>query len=131
MSQCETIESRDNLASPRAIRISRTRSRRRQTRARRSAERQRSCRMKTACCSTRPSEASPSTHCWPSTSACPSTWVFVSTPRPHGGACAQWSRITWICGTLVCLTQSNTPAGQEVLINLLIVEMLCQFCFST
>lgn len=39
--------------------------------------------------------------------------------------------ITWICGTLVCLTQSNTLAGQEVLINLLIVEMLCQFCFST
>ncbi|KAL0192264.1 hypothetical protein M9458_010560, partial [Cirrhinus mrigala] len=28
--------------------------------------------------------------------------------------------ITWICGTLVCLTQSNTLAGQEVLINLLI-----------
>uniref|UniRef100_A0A673JPU3 Inactive phospholipid phosphatase 7-like n=2 Tax=Sinocyclocheilus rhinocerous TaxID=307959 RepID=A0A673JPU3_9TELE len=32
--------------------------------------------------------------------------------------------ITWICGTLVCLTQSNTLAGQEVLINLLIALIL-------
>ncbi|KAK9973944.1 hypothetical protein ABG768_022058 [Culter alburnus] len=32
--------------------------------------------------------------------------------------------ITWICGTLVCLTQSNTPAGQELLINLLIALIL-------
>lgn len=31
--------------------------------------------------------------------------------------------LTWICGTLVCLMQSNTPAGQEVLINLLIGEL--------
>ncbi len=39
--------------------------------------------------------------------------------------------ITWICGTLVCLTQSNTLAGQEVLINLLIGEKLCQSYFRT
>ncbi|KAA0716250.1 Inactive phospholipid phosphatase 7 [Triplophysa tibetana] len=32
--------------------------------------------------------------------------------------------LTWICGTLVCLMQSNTPAGQEVLINLLIALVL-------
>ncbi|KAI7813047.1 inactive phospholipid phosphatase 7 [Triplophysa rosa] len=32
--------------------------------------------------------------------------------------------MTWICGTLVCLMQSNTPAGQEVLINLLIALVL-------
>ncbi|XP_016102447.1 inactive phospholipid phosphatase 7-like [Sinocyclocheilus grahami] len=32
--------------------------------------------------------------------------------------------ITWICGTLVCLTQSSTLAGQEVLINLLIALIL-------
>ncbi|XP_043094335.1 inactive phospholipid phosphatase 7 [Puntigrus tetrazona] len=32
--------------------------------------------------------------------------------------------ITWICGTLLCLTQSNTLAGQEVLINLLIALIL-------
>uniref|UniRef100_A0A671MEF2 Phosphatidic acid phosphatase type 2/haloperoxidase domain-containing protein n=1 Tax=Sinocyclocheilus anshuiensis TaxID=1608454 RepID=A0A671MEF2_9TELE len=31
---------------------------------------------------------------------------------------------TWICGTLVCLTQSSTLAGQEVLINLLIALIL-------
>lgn len=28
--------------------------------------------------------------------------------------------VTWVCGTLVCLSQSHTPAGQELLINLLI-----------
>ena len=28
--------------------------------------------------------------------------------------------IPWICGTLVCLTRSNTLAGQEVLINLML-----------
>uniref|UniRef100_A0A673KJX0 Phospholipid phosphatase 7 (inactive) n=1 Tax=Sinocyclocheilus rhinocerous TaxID=307959 RepID=A0A673KJX0_9TELE len=38
---------------------------------------------------------------------------------------------TWICGTLVCLTQSSTLVGQEVLINLLIGETLRQSCFST
>ncbi|XP_056313105.1 inactive phospholipid phosphatase 7 [Danio aesculapii] len=27
--------------------------------------------------------------------------------------------LTWVCGTLLCLCQSSTPAGQEVLINLL------------
>ncbi|XP_073696397.1 inactive phospholipid phosphatase 7 isoform X2 [Garra rufa] len=32
--------------------------------------------------------------------------------------------ITWICGTLVCLTQSSTLAGQEVLINLLIALII-------
>ncbi|XP_051522617.1 inactive phospholipid phosphatase 7-like [Myxocyprinus asiaticus] len=32
--------------------------------------------------------------------------------------------ITWICGTLLCLMQSNTLAGQEVLINLLIALIL-------
>lgn len=32
--------------------------------------------------------------------------------------------MTWICGTLVCLMQSNTLAGQEVLINLLIALVL-------
>lgn len=116
MSQCETIESRDNLASPRAIRISRTRSRRSQTRARRSAERQRSCRMKTACCSTRPSEASPSTHCWPSTSVCPSVWACASTPHPHGAACARPSlcwlwRVTASHGSvgLWCVSLRVTP----------------------
>ncbi|XP_061657442.1 inactive phospholipid phosphatase 7 isoform X1 [Syngnathoides biaculeatus] len=28
--------------------------------------------------------------------------------------------LTWIIGTVVCLTRSNTPAGQEVLVNLLL-----------
>lgn len=28
--------------------------------------------------------------------------------------------ITWIIGTIVCLTRSNTLAGQEVLVNLLL-----------
>lgn len=28
--------------------------------------------------------------------------------------------ITWIFGTIVCLTRSNTLAGQEVLVNLLL-----------
>ncbi|XP_076867596.1 inactive phospholipid phosphatase 7 [Brachyhypopomus gauderio] len=32
--------------------------------------------------------------------------------------------ITWICGTLVCLTRSNTLAGQEVLVNLLLALFL-------
>ncbi|XP_030640924.1 inactive phospholipid phosphatase 7 [Chanos chanos] len=32
--------------------------------------------------------------------------------------------ITWICGTLVCLTRSNTLAGQEVLVNLLLALIL-------
>ncbi|XP_072548810.1 inactive phospholipid phosphatase 7 [Salminus brasiliensis] len=32
--------------------------------------------------------------------------------------------ITWICGTLVCLTRSNTLAGQEVLVNLLLALVL-------
>nr|XP_055056237.1 inactive phospholipid phosphatase 7 [Misgurnus anguillicaudatus] len=32
--------------------------------------------------------------------------------------------MTWICGTLVCLMQSNTLAGQELLINLLIALVL-------
>lgn len=30
--------------------------------------------------------------------------------------------LTWVCGTLLCLCQSSTPAGQEVLINLLMGE---------
>lgn len=28
--------------------------------------------------------------------------------------------LTWICGTLLCLTRSSTLAGQEVLVNLLL-----------
>ncbi|XP_077070012.1 inactive phospholipid phosphatase 7-like [Siphateles boraxobius] len=32
--------------------------------------------------------------------------------------------VTWVCGTLVCLSQSHTPAGQELLINLLIALVL-------
>ncbi|XP_035247527.1 inactive phospholipid phosphatase 7 [Anguilla anguilla] len=32
--------------------------------------------------------------------------------------------ITWICGTLFCLTRSNTLAGQEVLVNLLLALIL-------
>ncbi|KAG9353883.1 hypothetical protein JZ751_012007 [Albula glossodonta] len=32
--------------------------------------------------------------------------------------------ITWICGTLLCLTRSNTLAGQEVLVNLLLALIL-------
>ncbi|KAM9306438.1 inactive phospholipid phosphatase 7-like [Pholidichthys leucotaenia] len=32
--------------------------------------------------------------------------------------------ITWIIGTLVCLTRSNTLAGQEVLVNLLLALIL-------
>ncbi|KAL7838038.1 hypothetical protein AOLI_G00264420 [Acnodon oligacanthus] len=32
--------------------------------------------------------------------------------------------ITWICGTLVCLTRSSTLAGQEVLVNLLLALIL-------
>ncbi|KAG5840900.1 inactive phospholipid phosphatase 7 [Anguilla rostrata] len=32
--------------------------------------------------------------------------------------------IPWICGTLVCLTRSNTLAGQEVLINLMLALVL-------
>ncbi|XP_062410486.1 inactive phospholipid phosphatase 7 [Sardina pilchardus] len=32
--------------------------------------------------------------------------------------------ITWIFGTLVCLTRSNTLAGQEVLVNLLLALLL-------
>lgn len=30
--------------------------------------------------------------------------------------------LLWICGTLVCLWRSNTLAGQEVLVNLLLGE---------
>lgn len=32
--------------------------------------------------------------------------------------------ITWIIGTIVCLTRSNTLAGQEVLVNLLLALIL-------
>lgn len=32
--------------------------------------------------------------------------------------------ITWIIGTIVCLTRSNTLAGQEVLVNLLLALLL-------
>uniref|UniRef100_A0A8K9V5P6 Phospholipid phosphatase 7 (inactive) n=1 Tax=Oncorhynchus mykiss TaxID=8022 RepID=A0A8K9V5P6_ONCMY len=32
--------------------------------------------------------------------------------------------ITWIIGTIVCLTRSNTQAGQEVLVNLLLALLL-------
>lgn len=32
--------------------------------------------------------------------------------------------ITWIIGTIVCLTRSNTLAGQEVLVNLLLGKYL-------
>ncbi|KAG1957674.1 inactive phospholipid phosphatase 7 [Pimephales promelas] len=32
--------------------------------------------------------------------------------------------VTWVCGTLVCLSQSHSPAGQELLINLLIALLL-------
>ncbi|XP_061657443.1 inactive phospholipid phosphatase 7 isoform X2 [Syngnathoides biaculeatus] len=31
--------------------------------------------------------------------------------------------LTWIIGTVVCLTRSNTPAGQEVLVNLLLASV--------
>lgn len=34
--------------------------------------------------------------------------------------------LTWIGGTLVCLTRSSTEAGQEVLINLLLGKSLSQ-----
>lgn len=30
--------------------------------------------------------------------------------------------LLWICGTLICLWRSNTLAGQEVLVNLLLGE---------
>lgn len=30
--------------------------------------------------------------------------------------------LPWICGTLICLWKSNTLAGQEVLLNLLLGE---------
>ncbi|XP_067295970.1 inactive phospholipid phosphatase 7 isoform X1 [Pseudorasbora parva] len=30
--------------------------------------------------------------------------------------------LSWICGTLLCLSRSDTPAGQELLVNLLIGE---------
>lgn len=32
--------------------------------------------------------------------------------------------LTWLCGTLICLWRSNTLAGQEVLVNLLLGEKL-------
>ncbi|XP_062844987.1 inactive phospholipid phosphatase 7 [Trichomycterus rosablanca] len=32
--------------------------------------------------------------------------------------------ITWVCGTLLCLTRCSTQAGQEVLINLLLALLL-------
>uniref|UniRef100_A0A3P8U6J4 Phosphatidic acid phosphatase type 2/haloperoxidase domain-containing protein n=1 Tax=Amphiprion percula TaxID=161767 RepID=A0A3P8U6J4_AMPPE len=32
--------------------------------------------------------------------------------------------LTWICGTLICLWRSNTLAGQEVLVNLLLALLL-------
>ncbi|KAG7480463.1 hypothetical protein MATL_G00056410 [Megalops atlanticus] len=32
--------------------------------------------------------------------------------------------IPWICGTLLCLTRSNTLAGQEVLVNLMLALLL-------
>lgn len=34
--------------------------------------------------------------------------------------------ITWIVGTIVCLTRSNTLAGQEVLVNLLLGKCAVQ-----
>lgn len=32
--------------------------------------------------------------------------------------------LLWLCGTLICLWRSNTLAGQEVLVNLLLGENL-------
>ena len=50
--------------------------------------------------------------------------------RPHGPGAPLRSMVTllafsghalpWLCGTLICLWRSNTLAGQEVLVNLLL-----------
>ncbi|XP_042278506.1 inactive phospholipid phosphatase 7-like [Thunnus albacares] len=54
--------------------------------------------------------------------------------RPHGSAASMRSMVTllalsghalpWLCGTLICLWRSNTMAGQEVLVNLLLALIL-------
>ncbi|KAK2838227.1 hypothetical protein Q5P01_015439 [Channa striata] len=54
--------------------------------------------------------------------------------RPHGSGAPLRSMVTllalsghalpWLCGTLICLWRSNTLAGQEVLINLLLALIL-------
>lgn len=50
--------------------------------------------------------------------------------RPHGSGAPLCSMVSllalsghallWLCGTLICLWRSNTLAGQEVLVNLLL-----------
>lgn len=54
--------------------------------------------------------------------------------RAHGSGAPLRSMVTllalsghalpWLCGTLICLWRSNTLAGQEVLVNLLLGEKL-------
>ncbi|XP_016144650.1 inactive phospholipid phosphatase 7 [Sinocyclocheilus grahami] len=126
MSHCETTERGEDLASPRPIRISRTRSRVKNVKETTKLPDE-------DCMLLNPSFRGIAINSLLAIDICLSKrlGVCIHTTSSWGSMCSAVTLLaltghgfTWICGTLVCLTQSSTLAGQEVLINLLIALIL-------